>query len=51
MDGIDGAVRHLMIHIWALSPYGVLAVMLMFGNKRGWHRAMLFIHDRLAVDV
>jgi hypothetical protein len=35
MDGINGAAWRLMIHIWALSPYGVLAGMLMFSNKQG----------------
>jgi hypothetical protein len=30
----NGAAWRLMIHIWALSPYGVLAGVLMFGNKQ-----------------
>ena len=35
MDGIDGAAWHLMIQIWALSSYGLLAGVLMFGNEQG----------------
>jgi hypothetical protein len=34
MEGIVGAAWHLMIQTWALSPYVVLAGMLMFGNKQ-----------------
>jgi hypothetical protein len=33
MEGIVGAAGRLMIQTWALSPYGVLAGKLMFGNK------------------
>jgi hypothetical protein len=48
---IGGAAWRLLIQTWALSPYGVLAGMLMFSNKQGWRWAMLFINDLLAVDV
>jgi len=33
MEGIFGAIGRLMTQTWALSPYGVLAGKLMFGNK------------------
>ena len=35
MEGIDGAAWRLLIQTWAHPPYGVLAGMLMLGNKQG----------------
>ena len=38
MEGIVGAVLHLMTQAWAHGPYGGLAGMLMFSNKHDHRR-------------